>query len=174
MYVKSHKLIIPLEKFSSKLKKFSKSRDTKIRLSKLDDEIFNGVSSLNNKIEKLSAEISLLDSHLSYLKENSIKKTDREWTRVKNFETEILNFESHTHKDSTSKNDIKAAENKISLLREEVSQVKAYLGYKAEVALCRDIPFHGKIPIPEYPEDKKIRIPGIKIPKLRKIPNPGD
>ena len=133
MYVKSHKLIIPLEKFSSKLKKFSKSRDTKIRLSKLDDEIFNGVSSLNNKIEKLSAEISLLDSHLSYLKENSIKKTDREWTRVKKFETEILNFESHTHKDSTSKNDIKAAENKISLLREEVSQVKAYLGYKAEV-----------------------------------------
>ena len=58
------------------------SRQTKVKLSNLDDQIFNGLRNLRDEKDKLSAEIALQDGILVYLRENTVKITDSDWTEL--------------------------------------------------------------------------------------------
>jgi len=58
------------------------SRQTKVKLSDLDDQIFNGLRNLRDEKDKLSAEIALQDGILVYLRENTVKITDSVWIEL--------------------------------------------------------------------------------------------
>ena len=61
-----------------------KNRLIKAKLNAFDDELFNGLRDIRDETEKLSAELSLQDGLLVYLRENAVKVTDQAWKDMLN------------------------------------------------------------------------------------------
>ena len=58
------------------------SRLTKLQLSDLDNQIFNGLRNIRDEKDQLAAEIALQDGLIIYLKENAVKITDSTWLEI--------------------------------------------------------------------------------------------
>ena len=69
---------------------------TKIKLSDLDDQLFNGLRNLRDEKDKLSAEIALQDGILVYLRENTVKITDSDWTELLEMRDVVENLNQNT------------------------------------------------------------------------------